>query len=84
MHCEHLLPLTNAFSDERAEAKGSEAEVGQLVDKLNQRIRTAIRTGISGPPFTLMPLNPDTGCRNLVPSPFPKLNHRQTREFSRR
>ncbi|MEJ7773070.1 MAG: DUF1992 domain-containing protein [Geodermatophilaceae bacterium] len=46
--------------DDRAAALRSAAEVRRLVDALNARIRTAIRTGISGPPVTMMPLDPDT------------------------
>lgn len=44
---------------DKAAAKGSEADVRGLVDELNERITAAIRTGISGPPITVMPLNPD-------------------------
>ena len=46
--------------DDRAAALRSEAEVRRLVDDLNARISAAIRTGISGPPITVMPLDPDT------------------------
>ncbi len=45
--------------DDRAAAVRSEAEVRRLVDDLNARIRTAIRTGIAGPAITVMPLDPD-------------------------
>jgi len=44
---------------DQAATKRSEAEVRQLVDDLNARINAANRTGISGPPVTLMPLNAD-------------------------
>ena len=44
---------------DQAATKSSESEVRQLVGELNARIVTAIRTGISGPPIALMPLNPD-------------------------
>jgi hypothetical protein len=43
----------------QAATKRSEAEVRQLVDDLNARINAANRTGISGPPVTLLPLNAD-------------------------
>ncbi len=46
--------------DDRAADQGSEADVRRLVDDLNARIRTAIRTGIAGPAVTFMPLNPDS------------------------
>ena len=44
---------------DHAATKRSEADVRQLVDDLNARIVAANRTGISGPPVTLMPLDPD-------------------------
>ncbi len=44
---------------DQAATKRSEAGVRQLVDDLNARINAANRTGISGPPVTLMPLNAD-------------------------
>lgn len=44
--------------DRAAEQRG-EADVRRLVDDLNARIRTAIRTGIAGPAITVMPLDPD-------------------------
>ncbi len=36
-----------------------ESEVRAHVNELNARIATAIRTGISGPPIAVMPVNPD-------------------------
>ena len=42
-----------------AATKRSESEVRQLVEDLNARIVAATRTGISGPPIAIMPLNPD-------------------------
>lgn len=43
-----------------AAAKRTEADVRRLVAELNVRITASIRTGISGPPIAVMPLNPDS------------------------
>ncbi len=45
--------------DDRAAAQRSEADVRRLVDELNSRIVAANRTGIAGPPVTLLPLDPE-------------------------
>jgi len=44
-----------------AEARGarSEAEARRIIEEINQRIREAIRTGLSGPPLTMMPFDVD-------------------------
>jgi len=44
---------------DRAAAKRTEVDVRQLVDDLNARIMAANRSGISGPPVALMPLDPE-------------------------
>ena len=36
-----------------------ESEVRAHVDELNERVAAAIRTGTSGPPIAVMPVNPD-------------------------
>ncbi|GAB2959974.1 DUF1992 domain-containing protein [Nonomuraea fastidiosa] len=42
-----------------AEARGarSEAEARRIIEEINQRIREAIRTGLSGPPLNMMPFD---------------------------
>ncbi|MCK2213889.1 DUF1992 domain-containing protein [Actinomadura sp. ATCC 31491] len=44
-----------------AEARGArtEAEVRRVLEEINERIRQAIRTGLSGPPLNLMPFDVD-------------------------
>ncbi|MFG1697827.1 DUF1992 domain-containing protein [Nonomuraea sp. NPDC049309] len=44
-----------------AEARGarSEAEARRIIEEINQRIREAIRTGLSGPPLNMMPFDVD-------------------------
>ncbi|MEU8358600.1 DUF1992 domain-containing protein [Nonomuraea sp. NPDC048882] len=44
-----------------AEARGarSETEARRIVTEINERIREAIRTGLSGPPLNLMPFDAD-------------------------
>ncbi|MEV4803868.1 DUF1992 domain-containing protein [Nonomuraea sp. NPDC049421] len=37
----------------------SEAEARRIVEEINERIREAIRTGLSGPPLNLMPFDVD-------------------------
>lgn len=45
---------------DRVAGMRGESQVRAHVDELNARIATAIRTGISGPPIAVMPVNPDT------------------------
>lgn len=44
---------------ELARKARSEAEVRQIVEEINDRIRQAIKTGLSGPPLNLMPFDAD-------------------------
>ena len=44
---------------EQARKARSEREVRQIVDEINERIRKAIKTGLSGPPLNLMPYDAD-------------------------
>jgi hypothetical protein len=51
------LALRRDAEEALAEAAGarSEAEVRRIVEEINDRIREAIRTGLSGPPLNLVP-----------------------------
>jgi hypothetical protein len=59
------LPPTLALRKDAEEAlrqaRGarSEAEARRIVEKINERIRDAIRTGLSGPPLDLVPFDVD-------------------------
>ncbi|GAA3544414.1 DUF1992 domain-containing protein [Nonomuraea rosea] len=59
------LPPTLALRKEAeqalAEARGArtEAEARRIVEDINDKIRKAIRTGLSGPPLNLMPYDAD-------------------------
>ncbi|MEU6782477.1 DUF1992 domain-containing protein [Nonomuraea angiospora] len=55
------LALRKQAEEALADARGarSETEVRRILDEINQKIRDAIRTGLSGPPLNLMPFNVD-------------------------
>ncbi|MEV0619748.1 DUF1992 domain-containing protein [Nonomuraea sp. NPDC050404] len=59
------LPPTLALRKDAEEAlkqaRGarSEAEARRIIEEINDRIRKAIRTGLSGPPLNLMPYDVD-------------------------
>ncbi|MEO3874443.1 DUF1992 domain-containing protein [Nonomuraea sp. B12E4] len=59
------LPPTLALRKEAEEALAgalgarSETEARQIIEEINDRIRQAIRTGLSGPPLNLMPFDAD-------------------------
>lgn len=55
------LALRKQAEEALADARGarSEAEVRRILDEINQKIRDAIRTGLSGPPLNLMPFDVD-------------------------
>ncbi|MGV9379198.1 DnaJ family domain-containing protein [Nonomuraea sp. NPDC003707] len=55
------LALRKQAEEALADARGarSETEVRRILDEINQKIRDAIRTGLSGPPLNLMPFDVD-------------------------
>ncbi|NUR87584.1 MAG: DUF1992 domain-containing protein [Nonomuraea sp.] len=55
------LQLRKDAQEAREEAlrARSEIEVRQIIEEINDRIRKAIRTGLSGPPLNLMPFDAD-------------------------
>ncbi|QFY13602.1 DUF1992 domain-containing protein [Nonomuraea phyllanthi] len=55
------LALRKEAEEALAQARGarSETEARRIVEEINQKIREAIRTGLSGPPLNLMPFDAD-------------------------
>ncbi|MFC4118689.1 DUF1992 domain-containing protein [Nonomuraea zeae] len=55
------LALRKEAEEALAEARGArtEAEARRIVEDVNDKIRKAIRTGLSGPPLNLMPFDAD-------------------------
>ncbi|MED7928994.1 DUF1992 domain-containing protein [Nonomuraea sp. LP-02] len=55
------LVLRRDAEEALREARGArtEAEVRRVLEAINERIREAIRTGLSGPPLNLMPFDVD-------------------------
>lgn len=55
------LALRKEAEEALAQARGarSEAEARRIVEEINQKIREAIRTGLSGPPLNLVPFDAD-------------------------
>ncbi|MFC4011909.1 DUF1992 domain-containing protein [Nonomuraea purpurea] len=53
------LALRKEAEEALAEARGarSETQARQIVEDINDKIRKAIRTGMSGPPLNLMPFD---------------------------
>ncbi|GII85212.1 DUF1992 domain-containing protein [Sphaerisporangium siamense] len=64
-----MLPPTLVLRKEAEDALAaaararSEAEAREIVEAVNEKIRKAIRTGLSGPPLNLMPFDVDRVAR---------------------